>query len=64
MDEPSISQFSQQCVERHPRGASARWLRVADVRTLDKQQGSFQQVVSGNTVKQDLIISAYKPMVD
>jgi predicted RNA methylase len=34
---------------------------VADVRTLDKQQGSFQQVVSGNTVKQDLIISAYKP---
>jgi len=34
---------------------------VADVRTLDKKQGSFQQVVSGNTVKQDLIISAYKP---
>jgi len=34
---------------------------VADVRTLDKQQGSFQQVVSGNTVKRDLIISAYKP---
>lgn len=34
---------------------------VADVRTLDKKQGSFQQIVSGNTVKQDLIISAYKP---
>ena len=34
---------------------------IADVRTLDKQQGSFQQAVSGNTVKQDLIISAYKP---
>jgi hypothetical protein len=34
---------------------------VADVRTLDKKQGSFQQVVSGNTVKRDLIISAYKP---
>jgi hypothetical protein len=34
---------------------------IADVRTLDKQQGSFQQVVSGNTVKRDLIISAYKP---
>src|SRR4029077_5019451 len=32
---------------------------VADVRTLDKQQGSFQQIVSGNTVKRDLIISAY-----
>ncbi len=36
-------------------------LVVADVRTLDKKQGSFQQVVSGNTVKRDLIISAYKP---
>lgn len=34
---------------------------VADVRTLDKQHGSFQQIVSGNTVKRDLIISAYKP---
>jgi hypothetical protein len=34
---------------------------VADVRTLDKKQGSFQQIVSGNTVKRDLIISAYKP---
>ena len=37
---------------------------IADVRTLDKQQGSFQQVVSGNTVKRDLIISAYKPNGD
>jgi hypothetical protein len=33
---------------------------VADVRTLDKQQGSFQQVTS-TAVKQDLVISAYKP---
>ena len=33
---------------------------VADVRTLDKQQGSYQQVTNG-VVKQDLIISAYKP---
>ncbi|MBN1944772.1 MAG: hypothetical protein JW797_03805, partial [Bradymonadales bacterium] len=32
---------------------------VADVRTLDKQQGSFNQV-HGVTVKQDLVISAYK----
>lgn len=32
---------------------------VADVRTLDKQQGSYRQVTS-TTVKQDLIISAYK----
>ena len=34
---------------------------VADVRTLDKKQGSFNQVVAGGSVKQDLIISAYKP---
>lgn len=34
---------------------------VADVRTLDKQQGSFKQVNSTSAVKQDLIISAYKP---
>ena len=34
---------------------------VADVRTLDKQQGSFKQVTSTAAVKQDLVISAYKP---
>jgi len=34
---------------------------IADVRTLDKQQGSFKQVTSASAVKQDLIISAYKP---
>jgi len=34
---------------------------VADVRTLDKMQGSFKQVTSGGAVKQDLVISAYKP---
>lgn len=34
---------------------------IADVRTLDKKQGSFKQVTSANAVKQDLIISCYKP---
>jgi DNA modification methylase/predicted RNA-binding Zn-ribbon protein involved in translation (DUF1610 family) len=34
---------------------------IADVRTLDKKQGSFRQIVSNTTVKQDLVISAYKP---
>src|SRR5690606_15104390 len=34
---------------------------IADVRTLDKQQGSFKQVTSANAVKQDLVISCYKP---
>ena len=36
-------------------------LVIADVRTLDKQAGTFKQVTSGGAVKQDLIISAYKP---
>lgn len=34
---------------------------IADIRTLDKQQGTFKQVTSTAAVKQDLIISAYKP---
>jgi len=34
---------------------------IADVRTLDKKQGTFKQVTASGTVKQDLIISAYKP---
>lgn len=34
---------------------------IADVRTLNKVQGAFQQVTSASAVKQDLIISAYKP---
>lgn len=34
---------------------------IADVRTLDKKQGSFKQVTSANATQQDLIISCYKP---
>jgi DNA modification methylase len=34
---------------------------IADVRTLDKKQGSFNQVTQAGAVKQDIIISAYKP---
>src|SRR5437867_2200721 len=34
---------------------------VADVRTLDKQQGTFKQVTDPSSVKQDLVITAYKP---
>ncbi len=41
-------------------GMLAAGFVVADVRTLDKQQGSFRQVTS-SAVKQDLVISAYKP---
>jgi DNA modification methylase len=37
---------------------------VADVRTLDKQQSSYRQVTALTAVKQDLVISAYRPSVD
>ena len=36
-------------------------LVVADVRTLDKEKGTTKQLTQAGTVKQDLIISAYKP---
>lgn len=34
---------------------------IADVRILDKKQGTFKQITSTSAVKKDLIISAYKP---
>ena len=34
---------------------------VSDVRTLDKKKGTTKQLTFANAVKQDLIISAYKP---
>ncbi len=34
---------------------------VADIRVLDKKIGSFKQVTAAGAVKQDLVISAYKP---
>jgi len=34
---------------------------VADVRTLDKKQGTFKQLTTTSAVKQDLVISSYKP---
>jgi len=36
-------------------------LVVADVRILDKKKGTTKQLTQANTVKQDLIISAYRP---
>ena len=34
---------------------------VADIRVINKQQGSYNQVTAQGAVKQDLVISAYKP---
>jgi 16S rRNA G966 N2-methylase RsmD len=39
-------------------------LVVADVRILDKKKGTTKQLTQINTVKQDLIISAYRPLAD
>ena len=37
---------------------------VADIRVLDKQRGSYRQVSAASTVKEDLVISCYKPRRD
>lgn len=34
---------------------------VADIRVINKKQGSFNQVTADRAVQQDLVISAYKP---
>ena len=34
---------------------------IADIRTLDKKKGTTKQMVYTSSVKQDLVISAYKP---
>ncbi len=36
---------------------------IADIRILDKQQGTNKQITTSSAVKKDLIISAYKPSV-
>lgn len=53
---------SQNCVWNAIQEAILRsGFMVADVRTLDKRQGTFKQVTTSAAVKQDLIVSAYKP---
>ncbi len=37
---------------------------IADVRTLDRTQGTFVQYNTSGAVKQDLVISAYKPSTE
>lgn len=37
---------------------------IADVSALDKKQGSFKAVTSTVAVKQDLVITAYKPSIE
>jgi DNA modification methylase len=53
---------SQACVWNAIQGAIQRaGFIIANVSILDKQQGSFKAVTSTTAVKQDLVISAYKP---
>ena len=37
---------------------------IANVSALDKQQGSFKAVTTATAVKQDLVISCYKPSIE
>ena len=61
LDDRCLPQLAESRLERHPGGdAKTAGFIVADVRTLDKQQGSYRQVTS-TAVKQDLVISAYRP---
>ena len=60
LDDDSVQQLSECRVACHTRSAWNCGLRRRGVRTLDKQQGSYRQVTS-TAVKQDLVISAYKP---
>ncbi len=48
-------------MERNSKALAKAGFIIADVRTLDKKQGSFKQITTTSTVKQDLVISAYKP---
>ena len=61
MDYNRISQLKEQRLECHSGALQNAGFVIADVRTLDKGKGSFKQVTSAGAVKQDLIISAYKP---
>ena len=60
LDDDGVPQLAQRSVERNPGGSQAAGFVVADVRTMDKQQGSYRQVTS-SAMKQDLVVSAYKP---
>ena len=60
MDHDRIQQFRNSVWRAIQEALGTAGFVVADVRTLDKQQGSYRQVTSA-AVKQDLVISAYKP---
>ncbi len=48
-------------MEFHSRSFGQAGFIVADVRTLDKQKATTKQLTFDSAVKQDLVISAYKP---
>ena len=56
--------------EKHPEAGGASIVVpeagfiISLVSVLDKKIGSFKQITSARSVKNDLIINAYKPKVD
>jgi hypothetical protein len=61
LDDSRVLQQQGIGLERDPGRATAGCFVVAEVNALDKVQGSYRQVTSTTAVKQDLVISAYKP---
>lgn len=61
MDDCGISQFQNAVWNAIQEAILKAGFVIANVRTLDKSKGSFKQVTTTTAVKQDLIISAYKP---
>ncbi len=60
LDDRRLQQLEQRIWRAIQEAMGTAGFVVADVRTLDKKQGSYRQVTS-SAVKQDLVISAYKP---
>ena len=63
MDHCRVSQLSKHCLDGDiGRHFLEGWIHcLADVRVLDKKQNTFNVVNRAGAVKQDLVISAYKP---
>ena len=58
---PTLSLAANTLLTRTGTVNRSGWIRSAEVTALDKVQGSYRQVTSTTAVKQDLVISAYKP---
>ena len=61
MDDGRVLQYQGIGLEQHSDGTYRGGFYCSQCSALDKQQGSFKAVTTPTAVKQDLVISAYKP---